>query len=295
MVRKGSDVKSILKGAFDMHIHSAPDVVGRKLSDIEVAKKNVEAGLRGFVIKSHQFNTGARAKLIMELFPDLEVFGGVALNRAMGGINPAAVEMAGQLGAKMVWFPTIDSKSEQEFYRKTGRPKSYGAGNPPSIEILPITIFNESGELVEEVYTVLELIKRYSMILCTGHLSKEEALSLIEAGRKAGVQKMIVTHPEFPACYATIEEQLEYVEHGAKIEHCYHTIWSGGCTYESIIEQIKEVGPQNIVLTSDLGQIGSPDPADGLTEFVNNLISLGNISEEDIRKMIVENPALLLE
>lgn len=284
----------LLQGAYDLHVHTAPDVVGRKCTDLELARRLSKIGMRGFAIKSHQFNTGARAAIVKELYPELTVAGGLVLNRAVGGINPAAVEMAGRLGVKIVWFPTVDAKSEQDFLKRTGRAKSYGAGAPASIEIPPVTVFDETGSLLPEVYTVLELIERYHMVMATGHLSKEESLALVKAGKELGVQRMLVTHPEFPACFATVREQLEYVRLGAYIEHCYHTVWSHGCSKETLFEQIRGVGPDHIILTSDLGQAGSPDPEEGLLDFANILMKEGHFSREDIRKMLAVNPEKLI-
>lgn len=288
-------MNELIKGAYDLHIHTAPDVVGRKYTDLETAEKLLKAGMSGFAIKSHQFNTGARAALVEEVYPGIRAVGGITLNRAVGGINPAAVEMAGRLGVKIVWFPTVDSKSEQDFLKRTGRAKSYGAGAAASIEILPITVFDEGKSLIPEVYTVLELIKRYDMVIATGHLSKQESLALLKAGHEIGLKKMVVTHPEFLACFATVEEQLEYIKYGAYIEHCYHTVWSGGCPKETLIDQILKIGPEHIFLTSDMGQVGSPDPQEGLLAFVEMLLEDGNCTTEDIRKMIVDNPKKLID
>ena len=288
-------MKELLKGAYDLHIHTSPDVVKRKYTDLETAKRCADAGMAGFAIKSHHFNTGARAAICRELYPELNVIGCLTLNRALGGINPYAIEMAAHLGCKIVWFPTVNSKSEQEFNSRTGRKKSYGAGGNFSIEIPSISIFDEYGKLIPEVYEVLEVISHFDMVMATGHISKEESMALIRAGHEAGLKKMVVTHPEFPATYASAEEQKFYVEKGAYVEHCYHTVWSNGCSHEEIITQIKEIGPGHIYLTSDLGQIDSPDPVAGLLEFIEILMTEGGISKDDIRTMIVDNPSFLVE
>jgi hypothetical protein len=93
-------------------VHSAPDVFGRNLTDIEVAKSALSRGMRGLVLKNHITSTADRAALVMEAIPGIEVFGGIVLNQALGGINAAAVEwmyrMSGGRG-KVVWFPTFDA------------------------------------------------------------------------------------------------------------------------------------------------------------------------------------------
>lgn len=286
--------KDFLMGAYDLHIHSAPDVVPRKRTDFELAKRLSGLGYRGFAIKSHMFGTGARAAAVRELYPGINAVGCLALNRSVGGINPAAVEMEGRIGTKIVYFPTVDSKSEQEFNARTGRAKSYGAGASPSIHIPPVAIFAGDGKLLPEVYTVLELIKRYDMVMCTGHMSPVETLALLKAGKDLGLEKMMVTHPEFPACFAGAQEQLEYVRLGAMIEYCYHTVWSGVCPHDTVYEFIRAVGPGHAVITSDFGQASSPDPEEGFLEYISLLLESG-FSEMDVKKMIATNPAGLVE
>ena len=40
--------------------------------------------------------------------------GAIALNRAVGGINPLAVEIAAREGARTVWMPTVDAVNEAQ-------------------------------------------------------------------------------------------------------------------------------------------------------------------------------------
>ena len=100
------------QGAIDFHVHSDPDVFGRSMDDIDVAVLAKRKGMRGLVLKNHVTMTADRAALAMKAVPGIEIFGGIVLNNAVGGINPAAVEwmhrMAGGRG-KVVWLPTFDS------------------------------------------------------------------------------------------------------------------------------------------------------------------------------------------
>src|SRR3954462_12331328 len=79
-------------GVIDMHVHSHPDVFGRNMDDIDVAQLAKSRGMRGIVLKNHISETASRAALVMKVVPGIEVFGGVVLNNAVGGINPNAVE-----------------------------------------------------------------------------------------------------------------------------------------------------------------------------------------------------------
>src|SRR4051812_3605895 len=99
-------------GVIDMHVHPDPDVFGRALSDVEMATVARRKGLRGLVLKNHVVTTADRAALAMQAVPGIEIWGGIVLNSAVGGINPSAVEwmhrMSGSRG-KVVWLPTFDS------------------------------------------------------------------------------------------------------------------------------------------------------------------------------------------
>ena len=99
-------------GVIDMHVHSHPDVFGRNMDDIDVAQLAKARGMRGIVLKNHISETASRAALVMKVVPGIEVFGGIVLNNAVGGINPNAVEwmhrVYGSRG-KVVWLPTFES------------------------------------------------------------------------------------------------------------------------------------------------------------------------------------------
>ena len=79
-------------GVIDMHVHAHPDVFGRNMDDIDLAMLAKARGMRGFVIKNHISETASRAALTMHAVPGIEVWGGIVLNSAVGGINPDAVE-----------------------------------------------------------------------------------------------------------------------------------------------------------------------------------------------------------
>ena len=102
-------MNDMIKGVYDLHVHTSPDVVPRKCSDIELGRRLAAAGMAGCALKSHYFDTAARAGLLQEQFPQLRIVGGVVLNRSVGGVNPEAVERCAQAGGKwsgsLRWSP----------------------------------------------------------------------------------------------------------------------------------------------------------------------------------------------
>lgn len=290
----------LIEGAYDLHVHSAPDVLPRKMDDIEMAKRVKESKMAGYAIKSHYFCTSERALLINKLFPECDAVGSITLNSSVGGINPMAVEMAGRSGAKIVWFPTCDSAHELKhvFDGDANKKLPYWVQiliqmKEEGVESPAITIIDEGKELKREALDVLDIIAKHQMVLATGHVSHEEAFALVKEAHARNVKNIIITHVDFPTTFYTVEEQKELLRYGAYMEHCYTTFATGKVEFEETCEQIKKIGADHVILSTDLGQKTAKYPDEGLLEFACMLVSHG-ISEEEVRKMVYTNPRKLL-
>lgn len=294
------ELKEIIKGAYDLHVHSAPDVLPRKMNDIEMAERMKNSGMAGYAIKSHFFCTSERAELMRELYPEVDYIGTLTLNRAVGGINPTAMEMACRSGIKLVWFPTCDNEHERA-YTFNGDPNKklpFWARiiiemKDSGIEALTVNILDEKGELKPEVLEVLDIIAKYDIILATGHISHEEAYKLVPEAARRGVGKIIITHVDFPTTFYSIEDQKMFAGYGAKMEHCYTTWATGKCSWETTTAQIREMGAENVILATDLGQKTAVYPDEGMLAWAEQLTREGFTAEE-IRTMMVYNPQRLL-
>jgi len=284
-------VDELIQGAIDMHMHTAPDVYPRSLDDIEVAKQAKKAGMAAIVLKNHITCTADRAQIARNVV-DFSVFGGIVLNWGVGGLNPTAVANAIKLGAVAVWMPTIDAA---HFLKDPSAVPMLTAGR----RILPrgITILDKTGKLTEELRPILELIAEHDLILATGHLAPEESLVLIKAAVKAGVNKLVVTHPE--ASFINFQEDAlkEIVQQGGLIEHVY-----AYCTPivremvqpSKIAKMIRFIGAENVLMASDGGQSVNPPPVEMFKEFMVKMLENG-VSEHEIYVMTHENPAKLLD
>jgi len=276
-----------LEGVIDLHVHSAPDSGPRAFDALEVARIARRQGLRALLYKNHYTQTASLAYLVSQAEPGVEAYGGVVLNRAVGGLNPAAVErMALTTGGRgrVVWMPTFDS----EHYHRVFKP------NPSFVAVA------REGELTPEALAVLDEIAEHELALATGHSSPEESLMLIRAAKERGIERMIVTHPLPPPVAMTIEQQMEAAEMGAYLEYVYQATlganpdWPGGeVTMEETAAAIRRVGPEQVILTSDLGQVGNPVHTDGLALFRAALLEAG-FSEEELDWMMKRNPARFL-
>ncbi len=268
-----------LQGAIDLHVHSAPDVDPRRFDDFELARESAKAGMRAVLLKSHQNSTVERAWLARKIVPGIGVFGGLTLNAPSGGINPAAVALAIQLGAKQIWMPTRSAANHRHFHGQDG-----GIG-----------ILDGCGGLLPVVAEVVSLVAAAGCILSTGHLSPEEGAALMRHAARAGVKHMLVTHPEWPATFYPVALQRELAALGVFFERCFvsTTHRCGHVPIAAISGAIAQLGAGSTVLASDLGQPDTPAPVEGLRIYAGMLAAEG-FDRDDIRRMMVTNPAQLL-
>jgi hypothetical protein len=285
-----------IQGAYDLQVHVAPDVIGRRIDDIDLAHEFLAHGLRGFVLKSHYMPTGERAKVVSKAVPGIAAYGALTLNHAVGGLNPVAVEIAGRSGCKIVWMPTVDAENETAglptggnkklpFWAEIQRELAAMGISPPRMRVI-----DDAGGLVPQARMCLELIGRHDMILATGHLGRAEIFALVKEAKQMGLRKVLVTHAEFPSQNLTAEEQAELAGMGAVIEHCFTTMYTGKASWEGVFESIRAAGVERCILSTDLGQTINPPVAEGFAMFAQKLLDAG-YTAADIRRMAVTNPA----
>jgi len=281
------------QGAIDFHVHSEPDVFGRSMDDIDVAVLAKRKGMRALVLKNHVSMTADRAVLVMKVVPGIEIFGGIVLNNAVGGINPAAVEwmhrMSGGRG-KVVWLPTFDS----DMHIKTlVDPKGSG------IVVAP------NGVVTPQVEEVLKIIARENLILATGHVHAEEVVAVVGRARELGVKNILVTHALTNIPGLTMDQVKQVTQMGAYIEYCYLQSMTGPdaqhawmkhwskVSLKDLAQVVREVGAKSVVLSTDLGQHANMTHPDGMEDMITGLLKEG-VSQADIDLMVKRNPARLL-
>ena len=290
---------ALLQGSYDLHIHSAPDIMPRKGNDLEFTRRAAAAGMAGIVFKSHYVCTADRATLVNQVVGGTRAYGSLSLNHAVGALNPIAVDIAGRLGTRLVWFPTVDARNEIEFQEQNpGAPKAYWYAIQQELKSKgmsrpPYSILDDHGKLLPEVYQVLEVIAAYRMILATGHIGIAEIMELVKGARKVGVTRLIATHPDFPSCAMPLDVQIELSRQGVLIERSYTTYQTGKFPWEEAYKFIRAVGPEGNILGTDLGQPNALWPDEGLADFIQRLLDVG-FSAGEIRTMVSENPGRLI-
>jgi hypothetical protein len=279
--------KVSLKGVIDMHVHSAPDIRERAYTDIELMEAGIRVGARAIVIKSHHGTTMNRAFLVNEFNKimhhgdnDFTLFGSITLNYAIGGLNPVAVETGLNMGAKVVWLPTTHATNHLAKNGKKG-----------GIECV------RDGKIVEPLKSIIKLIKDYDAVLGTGHLSPAEIFVVVEQAKAMGLDKIVVTHPEFHIVGMSHEDQAKIVkDYNVFLERCYAQPIGGGVYKSNLadnLEIIREVGYQNVLISTDGGQVENPLWELALEEYIQYILDRG-VSDEQMDVMTRKIPAMLL-
>jgi hypothetical protein len=265
-----------LNGAIDMHAHSYPDGVDRSIDAVDLVKLVKSRGMRAIVLKNHYEPTASLAYIVRKEVPGIEIFGGISLDLTVGGVNPAAVEwmtkVKGGYG-KVVWLPTYDSENQA---RPAGRPFASVVRN---------------GAVTPEVSQVIAIAAKNNLVLETGHSSPAEALIIIREAKRQGVQNVMVTHAMSSLVNMSIMDMQAAAKMGAYLELTW--VRPGSEAAQAYVKAIRAVGPEFIVLSSDLGQPNNPLHPDGLLAMYQYLASQG-IPIADLDRMAKVNPAKLL-
>jgi hypothetical protein len=271
-----------LKGAIDLHIYTEPDSIARSIDALEAAKLAHDRGMRAIALKHHYDETAGLAYLARKLYPGIEVFGGVAMNLTIGGLNPRAIEYMTQITGgfgKFVFMPTNDSEAQVK----------YGKQPRPFVKV------SENGELVAEARAVIGAVAKYDLILGSGNISAEETLMVFREGQRQGVKRMIATHGMAAPTFLTIEQAREAAKLGAFIEIVGGNLAGKDAQMkiDRFAEQIRGIGPASIIMASDLGQKANALPPEGFAVFIDAMRRKG-FTDQELDVMTRKNPATLL-
>jgi hypothetical protein len=290
----------LLEGALDIHAHGYPEFtlgMRPRVDNLEWARLAAESRMRGFVMKSHVWPTTVAVHMLRKLQPELEIFGSITLNPPVGGLNPVSVEMAAQMGAKVVWMPTWSARqdvSKHSIYLERMRPwiRSLDPEKVQGPEAL--SVLDDAGELLPEVRRILEICRDYDVTVASGHLPGRASRVLSREAGALGV-RFVLTHPLSGSVGASIEDQLEVVANGGMVEHVLI-----GCMPmhqradpRAIVESIETVGAENCVMASDAIEAWNPPAPEVMRMFIATMLALG-VKEDAVHLMTHGNPAAAL-
>jgi hypothetical protein len=274
-----SQARELLSGSIDIHVHASPDPFAeRKMDARETVAAAQEAGMGGVVLKSHEYPTQPLAWALNSEFKDINVYGALALDHPVGGLNPDALETALRIGTKVIWWPTFDAKWSRD---------TFGRWNSSAESI---TVLNEEKKLKKVCHQLLDLMIEHDALLCSGHLSPDETLILLTEAQKRKIRTVITHATSFNI---PLEVQQQLANQGSFIEQCGMPIFreddEGKQAVQSIVDDVRSIGAEHIILSTDLGQASNPPPAVGFGFWIEHFISLG-FSNEAISRMVQQNP-----
>lgn len=243
----------------DFHVHSAPSLVHRHHEDPELPDLMTSLGVGTFVMKAHEGTTAERA-----LLTGGGAIGAVVLNSPMGGANPDAVEVAARLGARVCWMPTLSAHAHRASHTSQDLAAHKG------VSFREVRVCDEQGELLAEWHDVIDVVAQHDMVLASGHISMDEALTVFRVARTRGVQRMLVNHPLLPFLGWRDEHQEQFAELGVHIEvGVLADILAGSIEGFTATERVASSHPSSLlVFGSDLGHHMYPDFAEGLTAWL---------------------------
>jgi hypothetical protein len=291
--KRAAEVAELLVGAVDLHCHSGPAAMPRILGHTEAFQMAEEAGFKALLYKDHYYVGMPHCAVLKDIYPDskVELFSGVALNNASGGINPHAVDHAIKLGGKIVWFPTFAANNHIQAYASKSFPKTAKPMLPPE----PLSVLDANGKLIDEAKQICDLIAEGDIILAGGHLHVSELFVLFEEAKKRGVKKMMVNHPSY-IIGCSDDDIRGLVALGAYMEHSICMFIPGRAKQhetEDLIHMMEVAGVDRTILGSDLGLTQAPKPVHGYRMIVSDLLD-HQVSKADIRKITSANAAALL-
>jgi hypothetical protein len=288
-----AEVAELLVEAVDLHCHSGPAAMPRILGHTEAFQMAEDAGFKALLYKDHYYVGMPHCAVLKDIYPDskVELYSGVALNNASGGINPHAVDHNIKLGGKIVWFPTFAAKNHIEAYASKSFPKTAKPMLPP----IPLTVLDSNGKLTDEAKQICDLIAEADIILAGGHLHVSELFILFEEAKNRGVKKMLVNHPSY-IIGCSDEDIRGLVGLGAYMEHSICMFIPGRAKQHEtadLIHMMEVAGVDRTVLGSDLGLTQAPKPVDGFRMIVSDLLD-HQVDKADIRKIISTNASGLI-
>lgn len=275
------DSRALLRGAIDVHVHASPDPYAERRMDArELVQAAREAGLAALVIKSHEYPTQALAWALGQEFDGITVYGAIALDHAVGGLNPDALDAALRIGTRVVWWPTFDAAWSRDTFGRW-----YAKADA-------IRVLDDRGALVPVCHTLLDLMAEHGATLCSGHLDPAETLALVTESRRRGIRSVVSHATSF---HIPLEVQRELAARGAFIEQCsVNSFREGGdAAFEAIAVDVRAVGPEHVVLSTDLGQAANPAPPVGFGSWIERFLDAGFTTDE-VRRMVQQNPAAVL-
>ena len=250
-------VDALLQGSFDFRIHTAPEPDGERRGDyLEAGRAAYESQMAGFVLMKHDYPTAILAYTLNRIYPGLRAVGSIALNSAVGGSNPDAVESSAKLGAKVVWTQTRGRASNE-----------------------PLT----PGRALA---SVLEVAKAYDLVVAASHGGLDATMATARLAQSVGVERLVLTNP---AARFGVEAAAELLSFGAYVELPFLAYYPFDSAGQRLRADVDAVGTGRCIVSTDFGQWTNPPPDEGMRIAIAAMLDAG-MSADEIDSVVRQNP-----
>ncbi len=300
-------------GVVDTHYHIGPELIVRRYDVKTLADAAVPFGAT-LVLKNHTYPTTPLASLARARF-GAKFLGGVVLNQYVGGLNPQAIEGArsGNRAAVdsnaadttpfVVWMPTVHAQSHIRTHGFSFDPRWSGCcthdapGHHPhhansATPDAPVIVFDDAGYPKPELIATLEAMVHNNCILATGHLHADEVMKLVPLALEMGIRRVVLTHPHYSSIRLSDEAQKVLTRRPEVFaEHCFAVHTQDGVALRAYADAIRVTGPEQVLLSTDFGQLTSDPFPDGTIRYAAELSELleGVVSRQDFLAMFSSN------
>ena len=287
----------------DMHVHIGPELLRRKYTAESLAAEARREGF-GVVMKNYFIPTTAQVSQVRRPDDKVALVGSVALNFGSGGVDDHGVRSA-LSGWKhdvtaadpdtdrfVVWMPTLCCELHLRCYNRRDISEAWGIKREYTRFYAEGTGYHldpRDPEKMAALRRALKVILDHDLILATGHFDRHETLTVVKTAHEMGIRRIIMTHPLFQSTKldpATMARMWE--DYGAYSELAFVNLAMDNLSYAQYLEVIEAVGPQGVILSSDVGQIFSAPVGEAMREYFGQLHAHG-VSEDDIVQMSVLN------
>ena len=156
---------------------------------------------------------------------------------------------------------------------------------------------DDRGVSLPELRRIFTLIKEYDAVLATGHISPEEIRCVVDSARNIGVQKIVITHPEYWVVDMSLEDQQELIsDYNVILERCFMQPLKNGqwiSNAERNLKAIRKLGAENSILSTDRGNPATPPWEESMRQYLQFMAD-HNVSRDELRAMTETTPARLL-
>jgi hypothetical protein len=290
-------VDRLMLGAVDLHVHSGPSLMPRRLDHVEALRAADAAGMAAIVLKDHYYPTMPIATLLnSHLGTKAKAIGSVVLNNPLGDFNVHAVDYALKQGARIVWMPTAHARNHLDHYKTDQKfDQKFPQSTQQLMQPVPLSLIDANGKVIDEVKAILDLIAAADAVVSGGHHHVDELWAFYEEAKARGIRRLLLNHPTY-VNEASFQDIARLVRMGVKMEHSVCMFVPSTFTMfdrDHLKQVIDAAGVENTFFGSDLGQVGNPTPVEGYRQIIAMLLDLG-YSQAQIRTMIAVNAAQLV-